>query len=228
MPRHAVFVYHAKSMKHVPTLVGSVVLALSVAACAVATPGADTGTGENGTYVSPLGFSIDLPAAVYIGGENETAPVRAFEDLSRNRVFISAAEHDDPATPAFDRVPTTLPSLTGIDRTAVLLPSWMLSMTDIEDREALDAWVKNHYGPGCRVAELAPEGQEGVFDVLLEGDGKPLDQTECPLNYVYEILYQPSERRVLSWELGQGIQFMSDRDGATIFDLRMRDSVRFR
>lgn len=225
-------------MRSVLPLAASLLTAFWIAACAVTdrgapVPGTSTGatpppSAHASLYESPLGFEIMLPPAVYIGGNGETAPVAAFEEPSRNRAFIAAAEHDDPSTPVFDRVPTTLQTLTGTGRLATGLPVWMLSVTPIEDRAKLDAWVRLHYGPGCRVGELAPTRQEGVFDVLLEGDGKPLDQTECPLNYVYELLYQPSERRALSWELGQGPQFMADADGMLTYDMQMRDSVRFR
>lgn len=175
------------------------------------------------TYVSAQGFSISLPASARIG-ENEAAVVTAFEDPAKNRVFIATAAYDDPTTPAVDRIPTTVDMLRGAN--ASWIPHWTMDVTPIDGDAALDEWVKNHYGPGCSVEERAPTAQPGVDDVLLATDGLPMDSSRCVLNYIYEIRYQPSKKRVLSWELGQGPRFTAGMDADEIYDLAMRDSVR--
>lgn len=175
------------------------------------------------TYVSAQGFYLSLPVSAWIG-ENETAAITAFEDPAKNRVFIAAAAYDDPTTPTVDRIPTTIDVLRGPNRSWV--PHWTMDVTDIADDAALDTWVKEHYGPGCSIAERAPTAQPGVEDVLLATDGLPLDATRCVLNFAYEIRYQPSKARVLSWELGQGSRFAAGSGTDEIYDLVMRDSVR--
>jgi hypothetical protein len=175
------------------------------------------------TYVSPQGFYLSLPVSAWIGA-NETAVVTAFEDPAKDRVFIAAAAYDDPTTPAVDRIPTTVDVLRGPNRSWV--PHWTMDVTDIADDAALDTWVKEHYGPGCSIAERSTTAQPGVQDVLLATDGLPLDTTRCVLNFAYEIRYQPSKARVLSWELGQGPQFAAGSGTDEIYDLAMRDSVR--
>lgn len=236
--------------------VGSLLIAIAVAACAaVPSPAPDASSGsvasgsdasarETGvsssapsaspptassagpdftTYVSAQGFYMSLPASARIG-ENETAPVRAFEDPAKNRVFIATAAYDDPTTPAVDSIPVTLDLLRGPN--ASWVPHWAIDVTDIEDDAHLERWVKEHYGPGCSVEERAPTVQPGVEDVLLAGDGLPLDTTRCVLNFVYEIRYQPSKQRVLSWELGQGPRFLGGEGTEDIHDLAMRESLR--
>ncbi len=192
--------------------VGSLLLALGLAACTSATPPTDMQR-----YDSPLGFSMNLPTDVFVMGEAGSVPVDAFEDPERNRTFIAPVRYGEGRQ-------TTIASLTTDPESNGT--AWTIVRTDVEDDAALDAWVKEHYGPACRVAELAPTQQEGVFDVLLRGDGLPLDETKCVLNYVYEIQYQPSHKRAFSWELGQGIRFS---DGADVFyDLDMMKSFRVR
>jgi hypothetical protein len=233
-------------MKHVPHALVALLLALGVAACATvpnapharpSSPGSASSSSSPshasssrraassaGTaYASPLGFSLELPAEAWIG-TNATAPVTAFEDASHGRVFIATAAYDDPMTPEVDRLPTTLGVLRGAN--ASWVPHWTMDVTPIADDAALAAWVKLHYGPGCAIAEQAPTAQDGVFDVLLEGDGLPLESTRCVLNFLYEIRYQPSAKRVLSWNLGQAPQFAGPHGEA--LDLSMRDSVRMR
>lgn len=173
-------------------------------------------------YESPQGFAITLPAEAWIGPD-AYAPVAAFEDPAKSRVFIATIAYDDPTTPATERLPTTLDDLRGAH--ASWIPHWTMDVTVVENDDALARWVTEHYGPGCRVAERAPTAQAGVEDVLLEGDGLPLDRTTCVLNYAYEIRYQPGAKRVLSWELGRGPQF-TERGADGPADLRMRDSVR--
>lgn len=185
--------------------------------------GASSATPEFTTYVSPQGFSISLPASARIG-TNDAAPVTAFEDPAKGRVFIATAAYDDPSTPAIDRLPTTIDTLRGPN--ASWVPHWTMDVTPIDGDAALDEWVKNHYGPGCSVDERPPAGQPGVDDVLLATDGLPMDESRCVLNYVYEIRYQPSKKRVLSWELGQGPRFGAGGNTDETYDLAMRDSVR--
>ncbi len=228
-------------MRPLPFLAAALT-AFAVAACAVApAPVPDASTGSvidaqassssrrsapspsgPSTYVSPQGFSIELPERARIGA-GATSPIVAFEDEEKGRVFIATTSYDDPSTPEADRLPTTIDLLRGTD--ASWVPHWTMDVTPIEDDAALDTWVKNHYGPGCSVEERAPTAQPGVEDVLLASDGLPMDSSRCVLNYIYEIRYQPSKKRVLSWELGQAPQFTA-ADTENILDLRMRDSVR--
>lgn len=185
---------------------------------------ADVDVGGVRRYDSPQGFSIDLPVATLIAAD-VSVPVAAYEDPDKTRVFVAAAEYDDPTTPDVDRIPTTLDALRGPH--ASRIPHWTMDVTEIADDAALETWVHNHYGPGCTIAEKAPTAQRDVMDVLLEGDGLSLEETRCVLNYAYEIRYQPSKGRVLSWELGQAPSFNAP-DGSGADDLRMRDSVRMR
>ncbi len=189
-------------MRRIFIPIGSLLLTLGVAACATVTPSQDAQT-----YDSPLGFSMDLPPGV-----------AAFEDPSRQRTFIAPVAYGEGKE-------TTLASLTTDPESMVT--GWMVSRTDINDEAALNEWVRVHYGPACTVVEQAPTAQDGVFDVLLEGDGLPLDETNCVLNFVYEIRYQPSQQRVFSWELGQGTRFISDDDTVT-YDMDMSESFRVR
>lgn len=213
-------------------IAGSLILALSVAACAVTdepvtepetSPGStiepSSATGSLRLYESPLGFVIGLPASVHIGGDGETAPVRAFEEPSRNRTYVAAAEYDDPATPAFDRKETTIAALTGT--ASYTIPSWTIHSADVEDDAALGRWVTEHYGPDCRIAERVPTAQEGVDEILLESGGE-----NCVLNYVFEIRYQPSRRRVVYWDIGQDANFISDPLTRYVYDLPMTESLR--
>jgi hypothetical protein len=236
--------------------IGSLLIAVAVAACAtVPTPSPETSSGSVAsmgsatvtpsassvaapapnaptvtsnapdftTYVSAQGFYISLPVSAWIGA-NETAPVTAFEDPAKDRVFIATAAYDDPTTPAVDRIPTTVDVLRGPN--ASWVPHWTMDVTDIADDAALDTWVKNHYGPGCSVEERAPTVQPGVEDVFIATDGLPIDTSRCVLNFAYEIRYQPSKQRVLSWELGQAPRFSAGTGTDEIYDLVMRDSVR--
>ena len=40
-------------------------------------------------------------------------------------------------------------------------------------------------------------GQDGVYDVSIQGDGKDLSETLCPLNYATVVKYYPKGNKVI-------------------------------
>jgi hypothetical protein len=104
---------------------------------------------------------------------------------------------------------------------------WAIVARDVQDDAELDAFIKSRYGSGCSLGEQVASSQEGVYDVRIQGDGKDLSETMCPLNYVTVVKYYPKGGKVIAWDLGQGPTFAADVAYAAIYDQEMVDSFRF-
>jgi hypothetical protein len=105
---------------------------------------------------------------------------------------------------------------------------WTIVMQEIQDDAQLDGFIKTRYGAGCSLGEKTPWGlQAGVFDVGILGDDKPMETTECLINYATVLKYYPGGGKVISWHLGQAWTFAGDVDYTVIYDGEMADSFRF-
>jgi hypothetical protein len=89
------------------------------------------------------------------------------------------------------------------------------------------AFTKSRYGAGCSLGEKAASGQDGVYDVRIQGDGKNLSETLCPLNYATVVKYYPAGNRVIALNLDQGPTFAADTAYSMTYDQEMVDSFRF-
>ncbi|UCG24370.1 MAG: hypothetical protein JSW55_19990 [Chloroflexota bacterium] len=104
---------------------------------------------------------------------------------------------------------------------------WAIVTVEIHDDEELDAFIKDRYGPGCSLGEKAPSGQEGVFDISIQGDGLDLEQTQCPINFATVVKYFPAGSKVGAWDRGQSYHFPADVNYSVTYDQEMEDSFRF-
>jgi hypothetical protein len=104
---------------------------------------------------------------------------------------------------------------------------WEIVTREVHDDGELDAFIKSRYGTGCSLGEKLASGQDGAYDVRIQGDGKDLSETLCPLNYATVIKYYPAGDKVVAWNLGQGPTFAADEAYSVVYDLQMVDSFRF-
>lgn len=87
-------------------------------------------------------------------------------------------------------------------------PHWYIKTRKINNDQELETFIKSNYGAGCQLGEKKPSKQAGVFDVEIKGDGKDLDQTACPLNFMYVLKYAPLKNLVFNWNMGQSSAFV--------------------
>jgi|GEM_PF-2991163 len=84
-------------------------------------------------------------------------------------------------------------------------PAWRITIKDINNEQELSDFIKQYYGKACsyhKVATIFPD----TFDIILDGDGKSLDVTECPVNYDYYLKYSPINKKIASWNTSQECQ----------------------
>jgi hypothetical protein len=110
----------------------------------------------------------------------------------------------------------------GMDRYGV---TWRIVVNDINQEQDLDSFIKKQYGNGCSYDKKYATDYPNTFDVIIKGDGKPLDVTDCPVNYDYHIKYSPDKKKVAFWHTGQECQI--GLNFSTCFDSNIVKSFRF-
>jgi hypothetical protein len=197
-----------------------------------------------------LGFTIKVPKTMvhYYGSckwseeggdhsyrpEPAIVPVKVFED--GNTVYIASEYYYELLGETVEDGVSYFAECQAVTNSLELLQApdnfyqakWTIVMQEIQDDAQLDAFIKTRYGAGCSLGEKTPwDLQEGVFDVGILGDDKPMETTECLINYATVLKYYPEGGRVISWHLGQAFTFPGDVEYSVIYDGEMVDSFRF-
>jgi len=199
-----------------------------------------------------LGFSINFPGTmVHLFGsctwneEEESyrpelsfVPVEIFED--GDVVYISSAYYHELTGPikktdAEGGTRTTFSECQAVENSLLLLgdpenpyqAKWEIVAAEVHDDEELDVFLKSRYGAGCTLGEKVMSGQDGVYDIRIQGDGKDMSETLCPLNYGTVVKYYPVGNKVIAWDTGQSVTFSADVSYSVTHDEEMIDSFRF-
>jgi hypothetical protein len=105
--------------------------------------------------------------------------------------------------------------------------AWKIVAGEVHDDAELEAFLKSQYGSGCSLGEKVASSQDGVYDIRIQGDGKDLGETQCPLNRVLVVKYYPAGNRVVTWDRGQAPEFAADANYSRIYDQEMVNSFQF-
>jgi hypothetical protein len=103
---------------------------------------------------------------------------------------------------------------------------WKIVAAEVHSDDELDTFIKSRYGSGCSVGELEALGEDGVYRVRIQGDGKDLSETQCLLNGATMVKYAPEANKVIAWDLGQAYTFWADESFMTAHDQEMVESFR--
>lgn len=88
----------------------------------------------------------------------------------------------------------------------VIDPVWRITVADVNNEQELSDFIKKHYGKSCSYHKEPIAIFPDTFDIVLDGDDKSLDVTECPVNYNYYIKYSPANKKIASWNTSQECQ----------------------
>lgn len=113
------------------------------------------------------------------------------------------------------------------DNTSKYPLSWHFVILNVENEDDLDKIIKQKLGSGCSYKAKIPTQFSGNYRVEINGDGKDLGSTLCPVNYTNYIIYSPVQKRVAFWSTGQecqiGLGFFYDN----CFDQKISESFHF-
>jgi hypothetical protein len=203
---------------------------------------------------SYMGFSIKIPrtlvspygACKWVEGngsgsyrpERSYVPVAVFED--GQTTYIAGAYYHELSgvtkkTSAEGGTRASFSECQAVDNNLELLRDpenhyqtrWKIVAEQVRNDAELEAFIQSRYGSGCRLGEKRASSQDGVYDVGIEGDGKDLSETQCPLNYRTVVKYYPEGDKVIAWDLGQAVTFAATLDYAVTHDQEMVESFRF-
>lgn len=149
--------------------------------------------------------------------------------LSKNNNFYLTQKYDvevDSRTGDLIKTENTfIPEYKENDRSYPL--SWHIVVLDVKNEADLDLVIKQKLGFGCGYKSKIATGFADNYRIEIEGDGKDLGETLCPVNYANYIIYSPLVKRVAFWSVGQecqiGLGFMSDN----CFDEKISNSFHF-
>lgn len=208
------------------------------------------------TYVSSkLGFSIKYPEMVY--GTYKCSPqkpfyvpLKVFEDKESGIVYITEeyyykAKYDSELneyTGPCEKIMNSLEYLksqreitvdinNGVSLKSNPFLTKVFVIKDIKNDTELNKFIKDNYGSECFVKDKKLWRRDGIYEINIEGkDYTKGINPNCPLNYVYKILYTPEKNRVMSVNLGQecgfGTRYVSE-ESYKCYDGEMIDSFRF-
>lgn len=92
------------------------------------------------------------------------------------------------------------------DNTYAYPLAWHFIIFDVEAENDLDKIIKQKLGPGCSYKTKIATEFSGNYRIEIDGDGKDLGSTLCPVNYTNYIIYSPDQKKVAFWSTGQECQ----------------------
>jgi hypothetical protein len=104
---------------------------------------------------------------------------------------------------------------------------WHIVILGAEDESSLDKAIKQKLGPGCRYKTKIPTEFSGNYRIEIDGDGKDLGSTLCPVNYSNYIIYSPIRKQVAFWSTGQECQIGLGFSSVDCFDQEISNSFHF-
>lgn len=104
---------------------------------------------------------------------------------------------------------------------------WHIVILPAKNEDDLDKAIKQKLGSGCSYKTKVPTGFSDNYRIEIDGDGKDLGSTACPVNYANYIIYSPARGEAAFWGVGQecqtGLGFMYDN----CFDQKISESFHF-
>ena len=186
--------------------------------------GSCTWNEEQGSYRPQIAI---VPVKIFEGSDAVYIAPETYYRLAGERTETTA----DGGTRSFfdscNQVTNSLELLQDPENPYASSQMWKLVVREIHDDAELDAFLKERYGSACSLGEKEPSAQDGVYRVRIQGDGKPIEETQCRLNYRTVVEYYPAGNKVVAWDLGQAATFPADVNYSVIHDQEMVDSFSF-
>ncbi|MCK5415841.1 hypothetical protein KAI92_00250, partial [Candidatus Parcubacteria bacterium] len=86
------------------------------------------------------------------------------------------------------------------DESEILTP-WHLRVVNVDNDDELGNFIKKNFGESCTYNKN--KTRDGIFSIVIQGDGKSLADTNCPVNYESILKYDSKNKRLIYWNLGQ-------------------------
>jgi hypothetical protein len=111
------------------------------------------------------------------------------------------------------------------DNTHTYPLAWHIVILNANDEASLDKAIKQKLGSGCSYKTKIPTKFSGNYRIEINGDGKDLGSSVCPVNYTNYIIYSPNQGKVAFWSTGQECQI--GLNFSNCFDEEIANSFHF-
>ncbi|MDD4611152.1 MAG: hypothetical protein PHU73_04360 [Patescibacteria group bacterium] len=105
--------------------------------------------------------------------------------------------------------------------------AWHIVIFDAKNEVELERIIKKKLGPGCSYKDKISTEFKDNYRVEINGDGKDLGSTLCPVNYYNYIVYSPTQKKVAFWSTGQECQIGLGFEYNNCFDEKISNSFHF-
>jgi len=113
------------------------------------------------------------------------------------------------------------------DNTHTYPLSWHIVILEAHDEISLDKAIKQKLGSGCSYKSKILIEFNNNYRIEIDGDGKDLGSTACPVNYQNYIIYSPGQGKVAFWSTGQECQIGLGFIYPDCFDQKISNSFHF-
>lgn len=104
---------------------------------------------------------------------------------------------------------------------------WHIVILEAKNEQELDEVIKQKLGSGCSYKDKIATDFDNNYRIEIDGDGKDLGSTNCPVNYANFIIYNPTQNKVAFWGMGQECQIGLGFGYDNCFDLNIANSFHF-
>jgi len=166
-----------------------------------------------------LGFSIKIPLEVptiYRCNENQggNTPLKVFEDNQNGVIYISQDYYYDANWSQSEQkyigeCSKIIYSLESFKKEVVNpFLGWKITINNPKNDAEVDTFIKQNFGSTCTVKSKESQS-DGNYKITIKGKdvGQNLMDTDCLINFQYEILYSPEKNKLMSVVLGQSCTF---------------------
>ena len=94
----------------------------------------------------------------------------------------------------------------------------------VKNDTELEQFIKSKYGSGCSLGGKTQSPTADIYKVKILGDGKDLEESQCPINFMVDTKYNPTKGVVVIFELGQACNLSQNQDCA---DSKIVSSLKF-
>jgi hypothetical protein len=179
---------------------------------------------DDRSYRPKLAF---VPVKIFEGADSVTIAPEYLYELSGATTETNDQGGSRTLFAECNQVPNSPALLQDPERPWFSAQMWKIVAAEVHSDDELDALIKSRYGSGCGSKEKEATGQDGVYRVRIQGDGKDLSETLCPLNYATVVMYYPEGSKLIAWDLGQAGTFIGALDFTVHYDREMVESFRF-
>ena len=95
---------------------------------------------------------------------------------------------------------------------------------NVKDDSSLENYLKSKYGSGCKLGQKTQSPTADIYNVKILGDGKDLSESDCPINFMVDVKYNPTKSTVVIFELGQACNLYQGQNCA---DSKVVSSLKF-